>query len=115
MCYVLILCFFALNSSDFSGHRALWMKNTLHRDVSIYNVLTGKADAQLGNRGILIDLDMAIDVSTYIPSKDPRTVRCLPMRCANVPADVRILTGNKSISIRNDSPPRRAYGSSRSP
>ena len=38
----------------------LYREGTLHRDVSIYNVLLGKPGAGPGYRGILIDLDMAI-------------------------------------------------------
>ncbi|KAF5323747.1 hypothetical protein D9619_012876 [Psilocybe cf. subviscida] len=56
-----------------AGHRALWIKNILHRDVSIHNILIGKEDARAGNRGVLIDLDMAINVTAYTPSKNPRT------------------------------------------
>ncbi|RXW17451.1 hypothetical protein EST38_g8398 [Candolleomyces aberdarensis] len=43
-----------------AGHMELYKEGTLHRDVSIYNVLLGKPDAEPGYRGILIDLDMAI-------------------------------------------------------
>ncbi|KAF5316304.1 hypothetical protein D9619_006551 [Psilocybe cf. subviscida] len=55
-----------------AGHRALWMRNILHRDVGNHNILIGKEDAQTGNRGVLIDLDMAIDITTYVPSTDAR-------------------------------------------
>ncbi|KAJ2914083.1 hypothetical protein MD484_g6330, partial [Candolleomyces efflorescens] len=43
-----------------AGHRALVKKGTLHRDVSIQNVLLGKPGAEPGDRGILIDFDIAI-------------------------------------------------------
>ncbi|KAJ2912848.1 hypothetical protein MD484_g7567, partial [Candolleomyces efflorescens] len=46
-----------------AGHRALVKKGTLHRDVSIQNVLLGKPGAAPGDRGILIDFDMAIHYS----------------------------------------------------
>jgi hypothetical protein len=45
---------------DSTGHLALVKKGTLHRDVSIQNVLLGKPGAEPGNRGILIDFDLAI-------------------------------------------------------
>ena len=44
----------------FVGHRNLWEAGILHRDVSINNVLIGRSNAEAGNRGVLIDLDMAI-------------------------------------------------------
>ena len=34
-------------------------KRTLHRDVSIHNVLFGKPGAEPGFRGVLIDFDVA--------------------------------------------------------
>ncbi|KAJ2928390.1 hypothetical protein H1R20_g8695, partial [Candolleomyces eurysporus] len=43
-----------------AGHMTLVKKGTLHRDVSIRNVVLGKPGAEPGNRGILIDFDMAI-------------------------------------------------------
>ncbi|EDR03779.1 uncharacterized protein LACBIDRAFT_306822 [Laccaria bicolor S238N-H82] len=43
-----------------SGHQNLWNAEILHRDVSINNILMGKKDAPVGNRGVIIDLDMAI-------------------------------------------------------
>ncbi|KAJ2936681.1 hypothetical protein H1R20_g420, partial [Candolleomyces eurysporus] len=42
-----------------AGHMELYKEGTLHRDVSIYNVLLGKPGAEPGYRGILIDFDMA--------------------------------------------------------
>lgn len=46
-----------------SGHKSLWLKGILHRDVSIDNILLGCEGAPEGYRGILIDLDMAIKIS----------------------------------------------------
>ncbi|PPQ94988.1 hypothetical protein CVT25_003740 [Psilocybe cyanescens] len=45
-----------------AGHRNLWMSGILHRDVSIDNVLLGQDGSKEGNRGVLIDFDMAIKV-----------------------------------------------------
>ncbi|KAJ2915010.1 hypothetical protein MD484_g5420, partial [Candolleomyces efflorescens] len=42
-----------------AGHRNLHKRGTLHRDVSPQNVLLGKPGAEPGERGILIDFDMA--------------------------------------------------------
>ncbi|KAJ2914109.1 hypothetical protein MD484_g6309, partial [Candolleomyces efflorescens] len=43
-----------------AGHMALFKRGILHRDVSIRNILKGKLGAEQGDRGVLIDLDMAI-------------------------------------------------------
>ncbi|KAJ2914306.1 hypothetical protein MD484_g6100, partial [Candolleomyces efflorescens] len=43
-----------------AGHLELFKKGTLHRDVSPYNILFGTPEAEKGNLGILIDLDIAI-------------------------------------------------------
>ena len=58
------------------GHQNLWNAGILHRDVSINNVLIGKPDAEVGNRGVLIDMDMAILLARKGPlaSVDFRTV-----------------------------------------
>jgi serine/threonine protein kinase len=55
----------------------LWKKGILHRDISINNILLGKEDAEPGNRGLVIDLDMAIwiDRTTSLAGADFRTVR----------------------------------------
>ncbi|TFK66137.1 hypothetical protein BDN72DRAFT_860086 [Pluteus cervinus] len=42
------------------AHRDLFIAGILHRDISIHNTLFGKPNAPKGQRGILIDLDMAI-------------------------------------------------------
>ncbi|KAJ2911438.1 hypothetical protein MD484_g8976, partial [Candolleomyces efflorescens] len=46
-----------------AGHRAMYKKGTLHRDISLYNILLGKPETAPGYRGILIDFDMAIHYS----------------------------------------------------
>ena len=58
------------------GHRNLWNAGILHRDVSINNVLIGKPNAEVGNRGVLIDMDMAILLARMesLASVDFRTV-----------------------------------------
>ncbi|RXW17455.1 hypothetical protein EST38_g8396 [Candolleomyces aberdarensis] len=44
-----------------AGHMELYSeKGTLHRDISVYNILLGKTGAEPGYRGVLIDFDMAI-------------------------------------------------------
>ncbi|RXW20939.1 hypothetical protein EST38_g4920 [Candolleomyces aberdarensis] len=57
-----------------AGHMELHKKGTLHRDVSIHNVLFGKPGAEPGCRGVLIDLDMAIHYLTD-GSKQPANCR----------------------------------------
>ncbi|KAF6755199.1 hypothetical protein DFP72DRAFT_1122903 [Ephemerocybe angulata] len=42
------------------GHFNLLKAGVLHRDVSMGNVLFGEDGASVGNRGVIIDLDMAI-------------------------------------------------------
>ena len=51
-------------------------KGTLHRDVSIQNVLLGKPGAEPGDRGILIDFDIAIRYGAdgIYPSADVQIV-----------------------------------------
>jgi serine/threonine protein kinase len=43
---------------------SLAKKGTLHRDVSTLNILFGQPGAELGNRGVLIDFDMATHFRT---------------------------------------------------
>ncbi|KAJ2912010.1 hypothetical protein MD484_g8405, partial [Candolleomyces efflorescens] len=42
-----------------AGHKEIFKKGSLHRDVSIQNVVLGKPGAEEGEMGILIDFDMA--------------------------------------------------------
>ncbi|KAF5340995.1 hypothetical protein D9611_006076 [Ephemerocybe angulata] len=57
------------------GHLNLLKAGVLHRDVSMDNILFGDDEATVGNRGVVIDLDMAImvkgpsaDVITELPA-----------------------------------------------
>ncbi|CAA7262942.1 unnamed protein product [Cyclocybe aegerita] len=45
-----------------AGHQNMWNKNILHRDISTNNILIGEDDAEDGNRGVVIDLDMAVEL-----------------------------------------------------
>ncbi|TEB22111.1 hypothetical protein FA13DRAFT_1799222 [Coprinellus micaceus] len=57
------------------GHRSLFEREIVHRDVSVFNILLGASGAPEGYRGILIDLDMATyteDRKSSLPS-DPYT------------------------------------------
>lgn len=56
------------------GHSHMWKEGILHRDISVHNVVLGKENATAGNKGVLIDLDMAILVKDYKPNSEPRTV-----------------------------------------
>ena len=60
----------------FVGHRNLWDNGILHRDISVNNILVGQPNAKPGNRGVLIDLDMAIrlDRTDTLATVDFRTV-----------------------------------------
>ncbi|RXW23023.1 hypothetical protein EST38_g2833 [Candolleomyces aberdarensis] len=51
-----VLCIFR---DAIAGHREMLKAGTLHRDVSLPNILQGEPGAGPGNRGILIDFDMA--------------------------------------------------------
>ncbi|KAJ2911666.1 hypothetical protein MD484_g8750, partial [Candolleomyces efflorescens] len=59
-----------------AGHKLLLDRNIIHRDISPNNILLGLEDADEGERGILIDLDLALKAlgpSSDIPV-DFRTV-----------------------------------------
>lgn len=46
---------------DFNpGHRYLLAEGVLHRDIKFDNLRLGDPDAPIGDRGTLVDLDMAI-------------------------------------------------------
>ncbi|KAJ3518590.1 hypothetical protein NMY22_g13599 [Coprinellus aureogranulatus] len=56
------------------GHRELFMRGIIHRDISMLNILLGEPGAEEGDRGILIDLDMAAyteNGASYLPA-DPQ-------------------------------------------
>ncbi|KDR85790.1 hypothetical protein GALMADRAFT_234869 [Galerina marginata CBS 339.88] len=58
-----------------AGHRNLWNAKILHRDVSVNNILIGANPFDIGNRGLIIDLDMAIriDRDKSLAGQDFRT------------------------------------------
>jgi hypothetical protein len=78
----------------------LYKKGTLHRDVSIHNVLFGKPAAKPGCRGVLIDLDMAI---RYLTDGSNQTVNCrIVSSSVNSYLDCRLTrypTGNPSLPV----------------
>ncbi|CAA7267326.1 unnamed protein product [Cyclocybe aegerita] len=43
-----------------AGHQKLWDRGILHRDISLNNILLGNTGAPVGERGIAIDLDIAV-------------------------------------------------------
>ncbi|KAJ3507832.1 hypothetical protein NLJ89_g6081 [Agrocybe chaxingu] len=49
-----------------AGHRNLWDAGILHRDVSVNNILLGTPNAPPGQRGIIIDLDNAIQLGAEV-------------------------------------------------
>jgi len=54
-----------------AGHERLFDVGVLHRDISPNNILFGKPNAKAGERGVLIDLDMAILVSSLTSQSPP--------------------------------------------
>lgn len=56
----------------------MWKAGILHRDISVHNIVHGKENAASGNLGVLIDLDMAIDIMNYEKNAKSRTVRIIP-------------------------------------
>ena len=45
-----------------SGYHNLCKAGILHRDISVNNILIGKPGAPSPNRGVIIDMDMAIEL-----------------------------------------------------
>ncbi|KAJ2925042.1 hypothetical protein H1R20_g12045, partial [Candolleomyces eurysporus] len=64
--------FLAALRDAIAGHRALLAKNILHRDVSPNNILVGPPEAHEGERGVVIDLDIALRLGSNTPSADNR-------------------------------------------
>ncbi len=56
--------------SYLSGYKNLYDRGILHRDVSVNNLLIGKPGASAPNRGVIIDLDMSIELSRTRSLKD---------------------------------------------
>ncbi|RXW17576.1 hypothetical protein EST38_g8278 [Candolleomyces aberdarensis] len=56
--------FLAALRDAIAGHRALLAKNIIHRDISPNNILLGACNADEGERGILIDLDIALRLNS---------------------------------------------------
>ncbi|KAJ2936674.1 hypothetical protein H1R20_g424, partial [Candolleomyces eurysporus] len=56
-----------------AGHRALYKKEVLHRQITLDNIMLGRSGALAGNRGVLIGLDMA-----KIPGSDASAERHAP-------------------------------------
>ena len=88
----------------FVGHRNLWQAGILHGDVSINNVLIGKPNAEVGNRGVLIDMDMAIllDRMELLASVDFRTVsgsRLRVLRLSSSLINSMVLAGHTSFPV----------------
>ena len=79
---------------------ALIMKGTLHRDVSIQNIVFGKPGAEAGNRGVLIDFDMAVHNSAdgTNPPADWRIVRSQTASVSFCPAHTPI-TGDSLVPV----------------
>ncbi|KAF5333966.1 hypothetical protein D9611_014943 [Ephemerocybe angulata] len=57
------------------GHQRLLLKGVIHRDIGMNNILLGVPNVKHGNRGILIDLDMAAWILENMPrpNQDYRT------------------------------------------
>ncbi|CAA7263552.1 unnamed protein product [Cyclocybe aegerita] len=83
-----------------AGHRNLWDAGILHRDVSINNILLGNPNAPPGQRGIIIDLDMAVQLGAKVAlPKASKRVGTPPFMSTNILAF--------SIKKNKPNPPRR--------
>ena len=83
--------------SPMSGHRNLYRKGILHRDISHNNVLLGKENAPVGDRGVLIDFDAAARVvpgAELIYWESPVVCSCLFVESRTEPA-----AGNNNASV----------------
>lgn len=68
--------------TDFNiAHRALLSRNNIHRDISPNNPL-GPGDAEAGERGVVIDLDVALK-STGASSQTVVDVKVVSSACRN--------------------------------
>lgn len=57
----MLLFRYVFTDADFSlAHKSLLDRNIIHRDISPNNILLGLDDAGEGDRGVLIDLDIAL-------------------------------------------------------
>ena len=63
--------------SYLSGYKNLYERGILHRDISVNNLLIGKLGDPAPNRGVIIDLDMAIELdrASSLFEVDFKTVR----------------------------------------
>ena len=57
------------------GYHNLYKEGILHRDISVNNILIGKPGVLSQNRGIIVDLDMAIKSDRT--NSDVMTVSCI--------------------------------------
>ncbi|RXW17568.1 hypothetical protein EST38_g8280 [Candolleomyces aberdarensis] len=64
--------FLAALRDAIAGHRGLLAKNVLHRDVSPNNILLGPSEADEGEHGTLIDLDISLRLPCDGPIADDR-------------------------------------------
>ncbi|CAA7267328.1 unnamed protein product [Cyclocybe aegerita] len=71
-----------------AGHRNLWDRGILHRDISANNILLGDSDAPAGDRGIIIDFETAIRLESEQPLLGKATVGTVPYMSTNILAMV---------------------------
>lgn len=66
------------------GHRELYGRGVLHRDISVQNILFGPPDAPEGRRGVLIDLDVAVRTANGVSpiATSPRIVSVSIYTCS---------------------------------
>ncbi|KAJ3504408.1 hypothetical protein NLJ89_g7948 [Agrocybe chaxingu] len=67
-----------------AGHRRLWEQGILHRDISANNILLGNSDAQVGDRGIIIDFETAIRLEPEQPFLGKAPVGTVPFTSTKI-------------------------------
>ncbi|KAJ2919616.1 hypothetical protein MD484_g792, partial [Candolleomyces efflorescens] len=66
-CFTSAMQVFCALRDAIAGHMEIYKKGTLHRDISLNNVLLGKPGAKPGSRGALIDFDAATHLGAETP------------------------------------------------
>lgn len=90
------------------GHKALFDRGVLHRDISIENILFGPHDAPDGCRGILIDLDIAVRTEEGVSPLPPSSLTVGVRNARAIRPCAHPSIGNTFLPIRLDPSSARA-------